>query len=120
MVFDIIFAKSTKVVASLLKWIKMFEKKGLRKIPNNNVRLFPETASVICARLHEFGELPIDADIDILKGLTKCDCNEEFVNKFELYITMSSQTLFNVSSPLDGKSPSRRLSFSWTRQLISG
>ena len=104
MVFDIIFAKSTKVVASLLKWIKNFEKKGLRKIPSNNVRLFAETASVICARLHEFGELPIDADIDILKGLTKCDCNEEFVNKFELYLTMSSQTLFNVSSPLDGKS----------------
>ena len=109
MIFDVIFAKSTSVIAALHKWIKNFEKKGLRKIPNGNVQYFSQIALVIVARLHEFDELPIDSDQDILRGLVKCDNNGAFVAKFELYLTMSNQTLFDVSSDFKNKSTFERI-----------
>jgi len=109
MIFDIIFAKSTTVVAALHKWLKNFEKNGLRKVPNGNVRYFVETCLVITARLDEFNELPIDTDETILKGLIKCDNNKEFVAKFDLYLTLSSQDLFDMPSSLKDKSTFERI-----------
>lgn len=109
LVFDIIFAKSTVVVAALHKWLKNFEKNGLRKIPNGNVRYFVEPCLVITARLDEFNELPIDTDETILNGLIKCDNNKEFVAKFNLYLTLSSQQLFDMPSSLKDKTTFERI-----------
>ena len=76
-----LFGLNRDTVAALIKFLKLFREKGLRRYQGENVALARKELLAVCGRLSEAKELPQETPVDILTGLTLCSV-EQFTTLF--------------------------------------
>ena len=86
LLLNILFVLNRDTIAALQKFLKLFQTRGLQRMyKGESVTLAKKQLLAVCQRLHEGGELPSEAPIDILEGLVKCSC-EPFAKLFDSFL----------------------------------
>ena len=70
-----LFATSRDTTAALLKYLKLWESKGLRRIKVENVVTAMNEIMAACRRLYASGHLPDEASLDVIIGFSKGSCS---------------------------------------------
>ncbi len=69
---DEMLTMSNMVVMLLQNFLRQFAKKGIAKVPNEEVRLCAEQIAAMCAHLAKVDALPQEVPGYILEGFTQC------------------------------------------------
>ena len=82
---DDMFCMKNDVVSALKTFLKNFSEEGLSKTVGENVSEISAQVKAVSGRLAEVNQLPLEAPMYILQGLTKCPV-AEFMGPFNLLI----------------------------------
>lgn len=98
-----LFGLNRDTTAALIDFLKLFRNKGLRRYRGENVVLAKKELLVVCNRLAEAKELPLETPIDIITGLTLCSVTD-FKNLFEHMLQEEKMKALNGTKRNDQQS----------------